>query len=85
MPLYMEIHRGTGTTTVDSLREARRKDFEVQGKYGVTYRDCWFSEDPPKAICLFDAPDREAGIKVHRESHGMLADEVIEVKRGEIT
>jgi hypothetical protein len=29
-----------------------------------------------------DAPDKEAAIAVHREAHGLLADDITEVKEG---
>lgn len=32
--------------------------------------------------CLVDAPNEEAAVAVHREAHGMVADEMIEVKEG---
>ena len=31
---------------------------------------------------MVDAPSKEAAIAVHREAHGLLADDVIEVKEG---
>jgi len=35
-----------------------------------------------KVFCLVDAPSKEAAAAVHREAHGLLADEIIEVKEG---
>jgi hypothetical protein len=35
-----------------------------------------------KVFCLCEAPSREAAIAVHREAHGLVADEIIEVKEG---
>jgi len=82
MPLYMDIHRNTGRLTAESLREAHKKDLEIEDKYGVKYRDYWFSEESGRVFCLFEGPNKEAGINVHREAHGMLPDEVIEVREG---
>jgi hypothetical protein len=33
-------------------------------------------------FCLVEAPSKEAAIAVHREAHGMTADEIFEVKEG---
>lgn len=33
-------------------------------------------------FCLSEAPSKEAADAVHREGHGLVADEIIEVKRG---
>ena len=33
-------------------------------------------------FCLVDAPNREAAIAVHRGAHGLVADDIVEVKEG---
>ena len=58
------------------------KDLKVQGKYGVKYLKYWLDESKGKIFCLVDAPNKEAAEKVHREAHGLLADEIFEVKEG---
>jgi hypothetical protein len=40
----------------------------------------WFDEGRGKVFCLVEAPSKEAAIAVHREAHGSVADEVIEVQ-----
>ena len=35
-----------------------------------------------EVFCLFDAPSAEAAEAVHREAHGLLADEIVEVEEG---
>jgi hypothetical protein len=32
--------------------------------------------------CLVDAPSAEAAQQVHREAHGLLADEIVQVSEG---
>lgn len=34
-------------------------------------------------FCLVEAPSKEAAVRVHQEAHGLVADEVIEVREGE--
>ena len=36
-----------------------------------------------KVFCLIEAPNKEAAATVHREAHGLEADEIIEVQEGE--
>ena len=55
---------------------------KVQEKHGVTYQKYWFDEGSGKAFCLVEAPSREAANSVHREAHGLVADELIEVQEG---
>jgi uncharacterized protein DUF4242 len=42
----------------------------------------WFDETTGKVFCLADAPSPEAAAAVHREAHGLLADEIVEVREG---
>jgi hypothetical protein len=37
----------------------------------------------PWVYCLVDAPNKEAAAAVHREAHGLLADEITEVREGQ--
>ena len=41
-----------------------------------------FDEESGKVFCLVEAPDKEAAIAVHREAHGLVADEITEVEEG---
>jgi Protein of unknown function (DUF4242) len=81
MPLYMDVHTIDGVSC-DAVREAHAKDLEVQGNHGVDYKQYWVSEEAGKVFCLVEAPDREAANRVHREGHGLVADEIFEVQEG---
>ena len=82
MPLYLDVHHKIEGVTGKALNEAHKKDLEVQGKHGVNYIRYWFDEGTGKVFCLVEAPSKEAAEAVHREAHGILADEIIEVKEG---
>ena len=82
MPLYLDVHHKIDGLTGDALGQAHKKDLQVQHKYGVNYLRYWFDEGTGKVFCLVEAPSREAAAAVHREAHGHLADEIIEVKEG---
>lgn len=82
MPLYMDIHKDVSGLTADAVEEAHEKDLEIQEKYGVNYMKYWFNEDDGTVFCLCEAPNKEAAEAVHREAHGLVADEIIEVKEG---
>jgi hypothetical protein len=81
MPLYMDTHR-VDAIDPEALAGAHQRDLEVQGKYGVDYVRYWFSEERGRVYCLVHAPDVDAAIAVHKEAHGMLADEIVEVVEG---
>lgn len=82
MPLYMDAHHHVEGLTADAVAEAHKKDLAVQGKYGVTYHRYWFDEGTGKVYCLVEAPNKEAAERVHREAHGLVADEITEVREG---
>ena len=82
MPLYLDVHNKIEGLTTDGAADAHRKDLEVQTKYGVNYLRYWFDEGTGKVFCLVEAPSKEAAEAVHREAHGMVADEIVEVKEG---
>jgi hypothetical protein len=82
MPLYLDVHNRVPDLTDAVLRDAHQKDLAIQHKYGVKYLRYWYDEGTGKVFCLVEAPSREAAAAVHREAHGMVADEIIEVKEG---
>jgi hypothetical protein len=55
---------------------------EIQHQYGVKYHRHWFNEESGEVVCLAEAPNKEAAKAVHREAHGLVADEIVEVKEG---
>ena len=81
MPLYMDVHNVTGATAED-VAEAHSKDLLTQDRYGVRYLRYWVAEGEGKIFCLVDAPDPEAASTVHREAHGLVADEIYRVEEG---
>ena len=82
MPLYMDVHSIPGGVSLDDVAEAHRKDIEEQGKHGVDYKSYWVDENAGKIFCLVEAPSAEAAHTVHREAHGLVADEIYEVREG---
>jgi Nickel responsive protein SCO4226-like len=82
MPLYMDTHRKVKGVTAAAVAEAHAKDLKVQGKHGVNYRSYWVDEKTETIFCLVDAPSPEAAARVHKEAHGLVADEIHEVHQG---
>ena len=82
MPLFMDEHNSVEGLAAEAVAGAHQKDLEVQGKHGVKYLQYWYNEAAGKVYCLVDAPSKEAAEAVHREAHGLVADEITEVKEG---
>lgn len=83
MPLFMDVHKNVEGLTTEGVTEAHKKDLEVQEKHGVKYLHYWYDESSGTVFCLCEAPSAEAAEAVHREAHGGVADEIIEVVEGE--
>ncbi len=78
MPLFMDIHVGVNVS-LEELQELHCADLEVQHKYGVSFHRFWLNEDSKTVFCLAHGPNKEACQAVHREAHGGLPCNVIEV------
>ena len=79
MPLYMDVHKLDGPVTADDVAKAHEADLATQGQYGTQYRKYWVDEKAGRIFCLVEAPDAETAARVHREAHGLVADEIFEV------
>jgi hypothetical protein len=82
MPLFMDEHNNIEGLTAEAVVGAHRKDLETQAQHGVNYLRYWFSEAAGKVYCLVEAPSKEAAERVHREAHGLVADEIVQVEEG---
>ncbi len=82
VPLFMDVHHHIEGLTAEAVAGAHQADLATQEKYGVKYLQYWFDEGSGKVFCLVEAPNKEAAIAVHREAHGLVADEIVEVKEG---
>ena len=82
MPLYMDVHNITGGVSVDDVAKAHQADLQTQAGHDVQYLRYWVDEKEGKIFCLVDAPSAEAASDVHREAHGLVADQVFEVQEG---
>jgi hypothetical protein len=83
MPLFMDVHeRLPEGATAQDVAKAHEADLQTQGAYGVKYLQYWVDERDGKVFCLVEAPDADAAHRVHREAHGLVADEIYEVVPG---
>ena len=83
MPLFMDVHNKVEGLTAEAVAEAHKKDLETQDKHGVQYHRYWFNEAEGRVWCLVEAPSKEAAEAVHREAHGLVADDITEVSEGQ--
>lgn len=82
MPLYMDFHELNefSDDTIEQLKQGHRLDLATQAKYHVTYKHYYISKENRKAFCVMEGPDKESCQAVHRESHGLVACNIVEVE-----
>ena len=78
MGFYMDRHDLEGATAAD-VAAAHLSDLKTQAQHGVRFVSYWFDYDRSATFCLVEAPNEEAAQAVHRDSHGMVANEIIPV------
>lgn len=79
MALFMDSHSIEGGVSAADVAVAHQADLATQGPYGVHYQRYWVDEAAGKIFCLIDAPDAETANTVHREAHGLVAEEIFRV------
>lgn len=82
MPLYMDVHTIAGGVAMDDVVEAHKADLQTQAPHDVKYLRYWVDESHGKIFCLVEAPSTAAASAVHREAHGLVADEIYLVQEG---
>ena len=78
MPLFMDRHELPGATP-EEVAQAHVQDVEIEERYGVRYMTYWHEPTDGYVFCLAEGPDQEAVDAVHRDSHGLVANKIIEV------
>ena len=82
MALYMDVHTIAGGVAISDVEQAHAADLATQDKHDVHYLRYWVDEPHGKVFCLVEAPSAEAASLVHKEAHGLVADDVFEVEEG---
>jgi class 3 adenylate cyclase len=83
MPIYMDVHRNVQARPED-IAMAHSMDLEAQSKYGVRYTRYWHNQESGCVYCLVEAPSLTDAIRVHKEAHGLVADQLIEVTMDQV-
>ena len=80
MAMFMDVHYHADDLSPENREWAHGLDLEAAARLGVTFIKYWFDEATGRVFCLWEAASKDMAIAVHRESHGLLADEIWEVK-----
>jgi AraC-like DNA-binding protein len=78
VPIYMDIHILPGVRARD-VAEAHQMDLVNQEKHGCKCMTYWIDEQRENVFCLIEAPAKDAVEEMHRRSHGLIPNKIIEV------
>jgi len=78
MPIYMDIHRVPGLEAIDAAK-AHQQDMAIQHEYHCKCMTYWIDEPRGVVFCLIEATDRSSVEEMHRNSHGLVPNRIIDV------
>ncbi|RTE52311.1 DUF4242 domain-containing protein [Arenibacter aquaticus] len=78
MPLFMDRHYIKGATS-EEVAKAHHEDMKIQSKYHCKALTYWHDEVKGVAFCLIEAPSASAVRCMHKEAHGLIPNQIIEV------
>jgi AraC-like DNA-binding protein len=85
MPIFMDRHEVSDSTTAETLAEIHQKDLKIEHEFkcrGFTY---WYDDQRKHAFCLIEAPNKEAIEDMHKQAHGDVPNRIIEVNPNIVT
>ena len=82
MPLFMDVHEIAGGVAIDDVAQAHLADLQTQPDHDVNYQRYWVDEKGGRVFCLVEAPTADAAAEVHRQAHGLVADQIYQVQEG---
>ena len=83
MPLFMDRHDVPGVTA-EQVAQAHLADVEMGARFDVRFLAYWFDADRSQAFCLANAPTGESLTSVHKETHGLIPNEIIRVSEDNV-
>jgi hypothetical protein len=81
LPVFMDLHDSLpeGVTAGD-IAQAHAADLRIQDRYGVKNDKVLGRSQGRQVLRLVEGPSAEAANRVHREAHGLVADQLYEVQ-----
>ena len=81
--LFLDIHKMEDGVNAKDVEEAHQKDLAEQDNHNVSFINYWVDETNGMVFCLSEAPSKEAVESTHRNAHGLIPVDIIQVKQGQ--
>jgi len=78
MPIFMDLHLVPGVTP-EQVAEAHTHDVKIQDRFCCRAMTYWIDVDKGSVFCLIEAPDKDSVREMHKNAHGLIPHEIIEV------
>ncbi len=65
--------------TADKVAMAHKSDLSIQSRHSCKALTYWYDEVRGTAFCLIEAPSAAAVQEMHKEAHGLIPNQIIEV------
>lgn len=78
MPIFMDRH-DIRDATAEAVATAHLEDLKLQSDFACKCLTYWFDEHRGTVFCLIKAPSKEGVRELHRASHGLIPNQIIEV------
>ena len=79
MPIYMDRHEVSETTSAETLAKIHLEDLKIEHQYGCRGFTYWYDNDRKHVFCLIEAPNKKAILDMHKQAHGDVPNQIIEV------
>ncbi len=71
--------------TLEQVAQAHQQDLEIQARHFCKVLTYWHDVSRGVAFCLVEAPSSSAVRQMHKEAHGLIPNQVIEVDNSTVT
>ncbi len=79
MPIFMDRHDVSDSVSAELVAQIHQEDLRIQDQFGCRGLTYWFDEKRKTAFCLIDAPHQHAIVEMHKQAHGEVPNQIIEV------
>ena len=79
MPIYMDRHDVSEAVTAEIVAQLHKEDLKIQHIYGCRGLTYWFDDIRKTAFCLLEAPNKDAIVEMHKNAHGEVPHQILEV------
>jgi len=75
----MDRHEVSENTTAETLAEIHQEDLKIERQYGCRGFTYWYDDERKHVFCLIEAPNKKAIVDMHKQAHGDVPNQIIEV------